>query len=141
MKRVVITGATSIIGISLIKRLICENIEVTAIVRPNSDRIGLLPRSILLNIIECDLNNLRMANVKANNNFDIFFHLGWDSKYENSRHNVYGQLRNVFYTIEAVELAHKLGCSVFVGAGSQAEYGRVSDSLSPLSLEKPENAY
>ena len=43
--------------------------------------------------------------------------------------------------LEAVKLAGRLGCKVFVGAGSQAEYGRVSGILTPDTPCAPENEY
>ena len=38
------------------------------------------------------------------------------------RDDSYTQLDNVKYTLDACKLAKKSNCSVFVGAGSQAEY-------------------
>ena len=35
----------------------------------------------------------------------------------------------------------KLGCYKFIGAGSQAEYGRVEGKLTALTLTFPENGY
>ena len=51
------------------------------------------------------------------------------------------QLDNVRCTLEAVRAAHALGCQVFVGAGSQAEYGRAQGVLKPDTLCFPENGY
>lgn len=51
------------------------------------------------------------------------------------------QTQNIRYTLDAVELAKQLGCQVFVGAGSQAEYGRVTGSLSAHTPAFPENGY
>ena len=45
------------------------------------------------------------------------------------------------YTIDAVRAAAALGCRVFVGAGSQAEYGRVEGMLEPATPANPENGY
>ena len=51
------------------------------------------------------------------------------------------QNKNIEYTLDAVELAHHFGCSVFVGAGSQAEYGRVEGKLSDTTPTDPETGY
>lgn len=52
-----------------------------------------------------------------------------------------GQLQNIQYTLDAVELASRIGCKKFVGAGSQAEYGRVEGVLSASTPVFPENGY
>ena len=53
------------------------------------------------------------------------------------------QNKNISYTLDAVKLAKRLGCQVFVGAGSQAEYGRVPEGqkLSAKTPAFPENGY
>lgn len=45
MKKVIISGATSMIGIALTKFLIKKNIYVTAIIRENSTRRDFLPKT------------------------------------------------------------------------------------------------
>jgi nucleoside-diphosphate-sugar epimerase len=51
------------------------------------------------------------------------------------------QSNNIKYTLDAVELARRLGCKTFIGAGSQAEYGRVDKPLGPDTPTFPENGY
>ena len=51
------------------------------------------------------------------------------------------QTGNIAYTMDAVELAERLGCHTFIGAGSQAEYGRVDGKLTPDLPAHPENGY
>ena len=43
--------------------------------------------------------------------------------------------------MDAVNLAHRLGCEFFIGAGSQAEYGRVEGKLNAQVPTNPENGY
>ena len=51
------------------------------------------------------------------------------------------QNANIKYTLDAVELAKRLGCKTFIGAGSQAEYGRVEGTISEKTDKNPENGY
>lgn len=139
MKRVVVTGATGMIGVTLINYLLNKDIEVLAIVRENSKRKVNLPIDNNLKIIECNLNNL--CNVEVKENYDTFFHLAWDGTIGNSRNDLYKQNLNIKYTLDAVNLANKLGCTTFVGAGSQAEYGRVDGVISHNTHTNPENGY
>ena len=51
------------------------------------------------------------------------------------------QIENIQSTIDAVRAAKALGCQVFLGAGSQAEYGRVEGLLKSDTPAFPENGY
>ncbi len=139
MKKVVITGATGMIGLNLINYLLKKDIEVLAIIRKNSSRKEFLIQNDNLKIIECNLEELK--NIKIEEKYNIFIHLAWDGTFGDSRNNVQAQLKNIEYTLDAVRLAKKLGCTKFIGAGSQAEYGRVEGILKPNTPANPENGY
>ena len=140
MKKAVITGATGMIGITLINYLLEKNIGVLAIIRENSSNKSKLPRNKNLKIVECNLNNLNNLDVEECD-YDVFYHFAWDGTFGDDRNNLYKQNLNIKYTLDAVELANRLGCKTFIGAGSQAEYGRVSGLISPDTSTFPENGY
>lgn len=54
----------------------------------------------------------------------MMFHFGWMGTTGAARNDMDLQCRNIAYTIDAVRLAQRFGCKTFIGAGSQAEYGR-----------------
>lgn len=140
MKTVVITGPTGAIGSALCSELLAQGVFVYAIVRPKSNRINNIPKSTNLKIIECELSNLQSLSnleIKA----DAFFHLGWDKTTVLGRDDVNSQLKNIDYTLSAVDLANSLGCSVFIGAGSQAEYGVKDCALNGDTPVNPQSAY
>ena len=139
MEKVVITGATGMIGLNLINYLLEKDIEVLAIIRRDSSRKKLLPVCDKVKVIECNLEELKV--IKIEEKYDTFIHLAWDGTFGDSRNNVEAQLKNIEYTLDAVELAKKLGCSKFIGAGSQAEYGRVEGIIKPTTPTNPENSY
>ena len=60
---------------------------------------------------------------------DAFFHLAWAHTIGAGRNDMPAQIENIRYTIDAVRTAAAMGCRVFVGTGSQAEYGRVDGVL------------
>ena len=64
MKKAVITGATGMIGITLINYLLEKNISVLAIIRENSSNKLKLPQNKNLKIVECNLNNLNNLDVE-----------------------------------------------------------------------------
>lgn len=141
MKRVVITGPTGAIGIALIEILISMQIEVTVICRKGSQRIQSIPKSPLIRVVECNLKNMKELIGELDGSYDVFFHFAWASTVGDSRNDVQAQISNIQYTLDAVELASSLGCKRFIGAGSQAEYGRTEEALNERTPVNPENGY
>lgn len=151
MGRIIITGATGTIGMALLNKCIESKTEAVALVNPGSSRLDRIPNDPLVKVIKCGLDDL--ASVTAGSLgieeadpgsgvfADAFMHLAWGGTFGDSRNNRELQDKNVLYALDAVRLAKRLGCSVFVGAGSQAEYGRVSGILTPDTPCNPENEY
>lgn len=140
--KVVITGPTGAIGIALAQEYISRNVEVLAVCRKNSNRIAGLPQSPLLHILELDMKDYGEYQPDADfTDYDIFYHFAWDGTTGADRDDMYLQHANVGYTLDAVFLAKKLGCHTFVGAGSQAEYGRTETGLNSDVPVFPENGY
>lgn len=141
IKKVLITGATGGVGRGIIDALHKEHIFVTVIVRPDSKRGEDLIESELLSKVSCDLSDLSSLENKLSHDYDAFFHLGWTGTYGEDRKNEEMQNKNIEITLSALRLAKSLGCTVFVGAGSQAEFGFQTEKLSPDLLCHPETAY
>ncbi|MGN9019082.1 NAD-dependent epimerase/dehydratase family protein [Lachnospiraceae bacterium HCP1S3_C3] len=141
MRKVAVTGATGMIGASMIEQMVNDGIRVTAIVRPNSKKISNLIKDENIDVIECDIDNLLSLKDKMDKDYDTFYHFAWDGTYGDSRDDAMLQERNVRNTLEAVELAHTIGCKVFVGAGSQAEFGFVEGELSDNIPKNPVTGY
>lgn len=145
-KRIIITGPTGAIGMALMDRCIRENIKVTAICHKGSARIAQIPRNQLVSVVEADLSDLCILGKKdiglsGTESADIFYHFGWAGTTGEARNNMPLQIKNIQYTIDAVELAKRLDCKTFVGAGSQAEYGRAEGVLTAQTPTFPENGY
>lgn len=142
MKKVILTGGTGMLGLALIQLFIQKKIEVLVIVRPNSKRREALPVSDYVKVIECDLLNLSEVKEQLHDTYDAFFHFAWDGTFGESRNDMQLQNQNVKAALDAVELAKAAGCTTFLGAGSQAEYGRVDGiKLGPDTPTKPETGY
>lgn len=122
MDAAIITGATSMLGIATIQECIENNIRVIALTRKNSRRKKYLPQSGLLSFIECDLSELNRIELPKED-YDVFYHFGWGFTDRSTRDDPILQSKNIGYTLDAVQTAHKYGCKKFLGAGSQAEYG------------------
>lgn len=139
MKKAIITGCTGCIGVALINELISQGIEVTAVIRENSTRRDAIPGGV--KIVECSLDNLRNLPKFLPHDYDVFYHFAWDGTIGPSRNDFKLQCDNIKYALDAVNCAKALGCTRFVGAGSQAEYGRVDGVLTPETSCNPENGY
>lgn len=141
MKNVVITGATGPLGAALLQYLAAQGSAVTVLVNPGSRRKAAIPDSPLIQRVECDLTELPSLAGRLPGGQDAFFHLGWSTYSGKTAEDALLQVRNIDATLEAVKLAASLGCRVFVGAGSQAEYGRVEENLRPDTPIHPETGY
>lgn len=139
--RVVISGPTGAIGMALIKRCIRGKISVLAICHKGSERIPNIPQSPYIRVLEAELSELSSIDLRIKERYDVFYHLAWEGTTGEARDDMHLQNQNVRYALDAVELAHRLGCKTFIGAGSQAEYGRVEGQLSPETPVHPENGY
>lgn len=141
MKRAIITGATGAIGTALVVELINAGIEVLVLCRKGSDRNTRIPIHPLVEKRYCGLEELATLENDTGKTYDVFYHLAWAGTTGQARNNMYLQNMNVRYTLDAVGAANRFGCTTFIGAGSQAEYGRVEGVLKPDTPTFPEMGY
>lgn len=141
MNRVIITGPTGAIGIAMADRLCRQGCQVYAVCRPGSENIGNLKRHENLHILECDISRLGDLKDQLEPGFDAFYHLAWNGTFGDSRNAVELQLKNIEYTLDAATLARELDCRVFVGAGSQAEFGHFREPAGEQTPTKPFSLY
>ncbi len=141
MKSAVISGATGAIGTALTKKLVEEGVNVLILCRKDSKRIQNIMGSPLVKVKYCALEELSNFVNDTGNEYDVFYHFAWAGASGPGRNDMYMQNNNVKFALDAVNVAKKLGCKVFIGAGSQAEYGRVEGLLKPNTPTFPEMGY
>lgn len=142
MKRIVVTGATSMIGVALIEECLRHDIEIYAVVRSSSGKAGRLPLSDKIHLTDCSLEDLSDLPGRIPGGCDTFYHIAWGNTGEARNKSTELQSRNIFYTLQAVRTAAELGCRRFIGAGSQAEYGPMDvEKISPDSPVNPSTPY
>ena len=124
MIRILVTGATSFIGVHLINQLLNNGCKVYAVIRPNSNNISRLSKHKNLYIIEKKLKDLVSLQNDLEEKIDIFYHLAWDGTRAPYRDDAKLQESNYDAAVKAFELSIILGCKKFLGIGSQAEYGK-----------------
>ena len=140
MKKIVVTGATSMLGVATIEECLKSGIEVVAVVHKNTKNFYRLPQSSALKIIEANLDELSTCTPDFND-ADVFYHFAWAATTHEGRLNVDVQEMNIRYTLDAVRLAQRCGCQKFIFAGSQAEYGLSDKPLNRDTPIKPFTAY
>lgn len=141
MQRAIITGATGAIGTALINELISNNVEVLVFCREASKRNDRIPVHKLVTKKYCSLNELSSVVNDTGKSYDVFYHFAWQGTTGSARNDMYLQNMNVKFALDAVEAAKRFGCHTFIGAGSQAEYGRVEGTLKPTTPTFPEMGY
>lgn len=140
LKKIALTGATSTLGTAVIRECIADEIQVVAFVNRGSQNEKRIPESFLVKKIYCTLDEMKSLDVSGVD-AEVFFHLAWASTNRAVRNELAPQVDNIRYALDSVELAERLGCSTYLGAGSQAEYGRVNAALVEDINPHPETAY
>jgi len=93
-------------------------------------------------IVEHELASIYQLSVLLEHDYDIMYHLAWANTGVGRDKDVLGQIENIKLSLDALELCSRIGCSTFVGAGSQAEYGPKTDGpIGRNSTEEPVTTY
>lgn len=140
MKKIIITGATSMLGTALTEIAVNEGIEVYAVVRNETKRIDRIINSPMVHLVFGSIENLKVIK-DIPNDCDVLYHFAWAGTDKTLRDNSLVQERNIKYTLDAVELAELTGCHRFISAGSQAEYGPVKGIIDEMTGYNPVLSY
>jgi UDP-glucose 4-epimerase len=140
-EKIFVTGSSGFIGAAVVRQLISDGREVAILVRRTSDRQRLPEILDHVAIIEGDLSD-SSTYYSALKDFrpDSVVHLAWEGVKGVDR-NSSVQMINVVNSIELYKLTERIGCSQFVGLGSQAEYGRAVGRISEAAQTRPTTAY
>lgn len=138
-RKMIITGATGVVGSAVVRKALEYGWHVTCIVHEGSKRLSNIPHNDNVSIIECNVSNY--SQLELNETFDVFVHMSWEKTFGALRDDTDIQVRNIQYTLDACRLAKQLGCTKFIGAGSQAEYGLKSEPLQAQAPVNPESGY
>lgn len=130
MKKVVISGSTGTIGTTLTNLLTSRGIRCVLLNVPEFVHPEEYANHELIDFVDCPLDGYKDYAQREDcpRDCDAFIHLAWAGSFGPRRDDVSLQLANIQGTIDAVELAKAMGCKSFVGAGSQAEYGKGVES-------------
>ena len=135
--KVVLSGATGVVGMALLAEHVARGDDVLVLVNPDSARGFRRFARSGARVHAAGLNDY--ANLRLRESFDVFYHLAWSGGH--CRDNWRINLGSTVASLDAVELADRLGCGVFVGAGSQAECGPQHGPISDTTECAPDTAF
>lgn len=140
--KVVITGATSFIGVAVIKKFIEEGAEkIWAVIRPNTVNRGKLPVHESVQVVQLDMQEIDALTAQINEPVDVFIHLAWEGVRAPYRDDPEMQNLNYLAARKAMEVCCQLGCKKFIGSGSQAEYGSMNGIIDEAYACTPNTEY
>lgn len=138
--QVLVTGAGGFLGAHVAAELAARGHRVAALVRPGLAPWRLAPLAGRIDILRGDLaDGPAVAGHLATLRTEAVVHLAWEGV-GNAARNDPAQARNIALTLDLVAAAADAGAQVFLGAGSQAEYGpkdhaiREEDATLPTTL-------
>jgi len=134
-----ITGASSFIGVELCRYLSDNGHEVIAMSRRANEHLEEIAKDGHLEVFSADMHTLPelVKDVKA----DVFVHLAWAGALLGQRDNQELQEGNISFSLECVKLSKRMGCQLYVDAGSQAEYGIIPGVITEETPCNPVSAY
>lgn len=141
MDKYVVTGATGLIGTQLVSKLLENDCFVYAIIRPESINKNRIIQHDNLQIIELGIEDYCLLYKYIPVSVDGIFHLAWEGGRGSSRNDKDIQYKNYICSIDLMISAIKLGVNVFIGSGSQAEYGKCTGKIDENYTTSPITEY
>lgn len=111
------------IGAALTNKLLDNNHDVVAVVRPNSKKIEALHKKPNLSIVECNMEDYAELSNLLVGKVDVAVSTAWSGTRGADRNDKKLQEDNYKNSISFLEAMISKGCKKFLTAGSQAEYG------------------
>lgn len=130
-KTAVVTGANGFVGSAVTKELLNHGYTVYAVVRKGKEKDLPKAEQGTLIVVNSSLETIRdLPSQLQGKNLEgsTFYHFAWAGVDVVGRCDPVLQLRNVEWTLKSIEVAHQLGCSRFLMAGSIMEQESVAVS-------------
>lgn len=136
--RCLVTGATGFIGSQLVRLLLQKGNEVSILIRPNSDHWRIEDILSAVKVIRGDIAAVKQVSDEIQS-FEprVVFHLAWHGgnsyKYQNDPSQIF---KNLYGSLELVQIAKEAGSQRWVGLGTSVEYGKyetpITESVRPM---------
>jgi UDP-glucose 4-epimerase len=140
--RCLVTGASGHLGSYLTRRLVTAGARTFVLVRRESDLWRLADVLDHVEVLRADLSEVRsVAHLITQARPEAVFHLAWQgvtSAFKNTQEQL---TTNVAGSLDLFETVRDAGCKLWVGVGSQAEYGPHDGVLDEDTPVRPVTAY
>jgi len=121
MKKVIVSGAAGFVGSAVVRELLNNGYQVTALV--HNGHKGDLPNDKRLTVTDFELAKMpELVNTLPKDEYDAFYHFAWAGSAGPARADTALQLNNAQWAVEALRTAKELGCKRFLCAGSIMEH-------------------
>ncbi|MFT4116885.1 NAD-dependent epimerase/dehydratase family protein [Bradyrhizobium sp.] len=139
--RIFVTGATGFLGSYVAENLLAQGHDVAVLLRPGTRPWRLAAILDRLDIIEGAFDEPATIGT-ALRSFapDAVVHMAWRGV-DNRERNSADQARNIVDAVELADLSADAGATIFIGAGSQAEYGPYDRAISESDVPRPTTLY
>ncbi|MGL5272510.1 MAG: NAD-dependent epimerase/dehydratase family protein, partial [Phocaeicola sp.] len=134
-----ITGVTSFLGLELCNQLLELGHTVYGVCRESSSNCSSLPRTSRFIPIFAQMSEFEHLILPTD--IDVFIHLAWAGTNHAGRDLVNIHEQNIAHTFDAMRMAAKFNCKLFIDAGSQAEYGYHPEMITEHSSCNPTSEY
>lgn len=129
MKKAIVTGATGFIGSVFVEYLIQNNIEVLALGRKNYEDISSIRKDKLngAHYLKLDMREISLLEQEVSKiswetgDSCVFFNLAWGGISKLSDLDIEAQMKNVPWSVNAIEVAKSMGCEKFIQIGTMEE--------------------
>jgi nucleoside-diphosphate-sugar epimerase len=139
--RIFVTGATGFLGAWVAEDLVQQGHDVAVLLRPGTSPWRLAAILDRLNVIGGTLDDPAALGERLRSFApDAVVHMAWRGVGSSER-NSKDQARNIVDAVELVDLAADAGATIFVGAGSQAEYGPYDRAITESDVPRPTTLY
>lgn len=139
--RIFVTGATGFLGSYVAEDLVAQGHDVAVLLRPGTRPWRLAAILDRLTVIKGTLDDAAALGSSLRSFApDAVVHMAWRGVV-NSERNSKDQVRNIADTVELADLAADVGATIFVGAGSQAEYGPYERATAESDVPRPTTLY
>lgn len=140
-RTLVVSGANGFLGAEVVVDAMRRGWRVLGLVRPGArvERLAALPGAELVPAETLEAPSLMVKLAAAQP--QAFVHAAWRGVGGADRNDPFQIETNLPLTLAAVRLAQTIGCSTWIGIGSQAEYGNPNRRLDESAPTQPTTLY